>query len=290
MMQEILGDHADSEAFLALSNWARAKLHGIAELALQELVNPEATAYRGLPAGSARLGSRALRLGVFPVAANPLHWAHLLSGLAAVERFHLDTVLFVIAGEDPRKPAMASAALRHRMARGVLEIFRPLFAYSPVALGSPVPGERNVFRIMSFHRARPLHVFYLAGSDHFHRLTPQTGRPDTIQRLEEGVRKRLYGFDPRTQRLSAVFLDRGEDGEPVESFLDIRWLDALPLNTSSTRIRDALGGQEPLCELTALPFTAYCTICAHGMYRMIDDRTGSGVPRCERTRHLRAPC
>jgi hypothetical protein len=28
-----------------------------------------------------------------------------------------------------------------------------------------------------------------------------------------------------------------------------------------------LGGSEPLCELTALPFTAYCAICAHGEMR-----------------------
>jgi hypothetical protein len=198
-----------------------------------------------------------------------------MSGLAAMERFCLDKILFVIAGSDPRKPDLASAILRHQVAQQVLRLFHPLFEYSPIALGSSLPGEVNIFRIMSSHGTKPLHAFYLAGSDHCHRFAPQTGYPDTIQKLEEGVRKAIHGFDPRIRWLSVVFLDRGDCGESDASFLDIHWIQKMPLKTSSTRIRGALSGREPLCELAALPFTAYCLLCTQGTYQVQQEKAGS---------------
>ena len=131
-----------------------------------------------------------------------------------------------------------------------------------------------MFRIMASQGSWPLHAFYLAGSDHCRRFAPQTGHPDTIQRLEEGVRKAIHGFDPRVRWLSVVFLDRGDCRELAESFLDVRWIEQMPLKTSSTRIRGALRGQEPLCELAALPFTAYCALCTHGTYQMRQEKEG----------------
>ena len=260
-MQEALAEQADRKVFLAVEECARSMLRRIGELASLGIIQPSGVR------SPRDLGSRPLRLGVFPMAANPLHWAHLLGALAAMERFRLDKVVFVVAGSDPRKPDLATAYLRHRIAQEVLHLFHPLFEYSPVALGSSLPGEVNVFRIMASHGSRPLHVFYLAGSDHCHRFAPRTGNPDTIQRLEEGVRNAIHGFDPRVHWLSVVFLDRGGQSEPVESFLDVHWIEQMPLETSSTRIRGALQGQEPLCELAALPFTAYCMLCTHPVNR-----------------------
>ncbi len=266
-MQQTLGANADVDAFADLGRWTRSTLARISELMAQGFINPAGARGGRLSAGWERFGRRHLRMGVFPTAGNPLHWGHLLSGLAAMEHFHLDKVIYIIAGDDPRKPYLASANLRHRIAKKVIRLFHPLFDYSPIALGGTAPGEINVFRIMSSNGLQPLHAFYLAGSDHFHRYTPQTGEPDTIQKLEEGVRRRIHGFNPRLHRLSAVFLDRGDRSEAVETFLDIRWIAHLPLKTSSTKIRGALGGSEPLCELTALPFAAYCAICVHGELR-----------------------
>ena len=265
-MQETLGRNADPELFLQVRIWALSKLQRIGELTASGLIQPSGA---GLGAGRpGRSGGRPLRLGVFPMAANPLHWAHLLSGLAAMERFCLDKVLFVIAGSDPRKPDLASQVIRHRTSVEVLRLFDPLFEYSPIALGSSLPGEVNVFRIMASRGSRPLHAYYLAGSDHCHRLAPQTGQPDTIQKLEEGVHGASHGFDPEMHRLSVVFLSRGDCWKPVDSFLDVHWIEQLPLNTSSTRIRGALSGREPLCELAALPFTAYCALCTYGAYQL----------------------
>lgn len=267
MMQEILGSHADHRAFLAVDEWVRSTLRRIGDLLSEGVIDPAGVAARGANAPGGHRDGRPFRIGVFPTAGDPLHWAHLLSGLAAMERFRLDKVLYMIAGDDPRKPDLTPAKVRHSIAKQVLDLFHPLFEYSPMALGGIEPGEVNVFRIMGSSGARALHAFYLAGSDHFHRFAPLTRNPDTVERLEEGIRMRMHGFDPRIHELSAVFIDRGNDREPVDSFLDIRWVDHLPLRTSSTLIRDALGGHQPLYELAALPFTAYCAICVQGMYQ-----------------------
>ena len=37
--------------------------------------------------------SRTRRVGIYPVAANPFHWAHLLIGLSALARFRLDKII-----------------------------------------------------------------------------------------------------------------------------------------------------------------------------------------------------
>jgi nicotinic acid mononucleotide adenylyltransferase len=267
-MQEMLGNHADGDAFLALEQWTLSTLGRIGDLITNGHMDPAGRGKRrsGAPRKSPSKGS--FRLGVFPTAGNPLHWGHLSAGLAAIERFHLDKVVYVIAGEDPRKPTLAPEHIRHRIASEVLGLFHPLLEYSPLSLGSTKPGEVNAFRFFAANKELPLHMFYLVGSDHFHRFTPREGRPDTIQRLETGIRRRSGGFNPRRHKLSVVFLDRGDECEPVESFLDVRWVDHLPVKASSTRIRDALSGQMPLCELVALPFSAYCMICAQGTYRM----------------------
>jgi nicotinic acid mononucleotide adenylyltransferase len=270
MMHGALGDRGDSVAFVELGNWMDHALERIGELIVQGAIDPQRPNRAGRGVGHSPLRGSTSRIGVFPTAANPLHWGHLVGGLAAMERFHLDKVYYVIAGHDPRKPTMAPAGVRHSIAREVLRLFEPLFEYSPVALGNEDPGEINVFRIVS-SGARPLHAFYLAGSDHYHRLTSRAGSPDTIQRLETGVHHRIHGFDPRVHGLSAIFLDRGNPVDPIESDLDIRWIKGLPLQSSSTKIRGALNGSEPLCELAALPFSAYCAICAHGMYPLSAD-------------------
>jgi len=73
---------------------------------------------------------RPLRVGVYPLAANPLHWGHVLLGLSTMASMRLDKVVFVIAGTDSRKPSLLSAETRHRLGRSVIETFDPVFAYS----------------------------------------------------------------------------------------------------------------------------------------------------------------
>ena len=144
-----------------------------------------------------------LRVGVFPTAANPFHWAHILAGLFVIERFALDRVIYVVAGKDARKPEMESEEQRHAMAESVLSLFDPLLSYSPVARGTSLCGEDNLFRLLEDFPARPVHAFYIAGSDHSHRFRPGTESPDTIVRIEEGITRGLLGQEAGLRRVSA---------------------------------------------------------------------------------------
>ena len=168
-----------------------------------------------------------LRLGVFPIAANPFHWAHLLAGLFAMERYGLDQVRYVIAGRDPRKPDLAPEEERDAMSRAVLQLFSPLLTYSPVARGTDFCGEENFFRLLAQYPDRQIHAFYIAGSDHYHRTRPATGDPDTIARLEDGITRKLHGFDPDRFTVSLVFLQRGEKRGNVPTWLDVRFVRGL---------------------------------------------------------------
>lgn len=264
-MQALLAEHSDSWAFLTLDRWGRATVRIIERLiregAIRPLEDPS-------PSGDHRqpTASRPYRVGVFPVSANPLHWLHVFAGLAVMERMRLDKVIYVVAGSDARKPDLAAVQGRHQAAKDVLDMFSPLLEYSPIAIGSRLQGEEHVFRLAASFDVDRLHLFYIAGSDHYRRLSPTGGGPDTIERLERGIRRRAHGFDPRRHRLSVVFLDRGEPVQPVETSLDVRWIHGLPLNTSSSRIREALAGRFDLSELTFLPYRTYASICARGLY------------------------
>jgi hypothetical protein len=207
-----------------------------------------------------------LRIGVFPIAANPFHWAHLLAGLLAMERYGLDQVRYVIAGRDRRKPDLAPEDERHSMARAVLQLFSPLLSYSPVARGTDFCGEENLFRLLAEFPDRPIHAFYIAGSDHYQRTRPETGSPDTIARLEDGITRRLHGFDPSRFTVSLVFLQRGERRANVPTWLDVQFVPRLPVETSSTAIRAALGDREHRGPLWTLPFVALKSIKGKNLY------------------------
>ena len=211
-------------------------------------------------------GERPLRLGLFPTSANPLHWMHLLGGLLAICRFHLDKVVYIIASNDPRKEHLLPATVRHRLGQKVLQAFSPFLAYSAISLGGSQPGEVNAFRLLQLNSRRKIQAFYLAGTDHCRRCDPTTGEPDTIQRLEDGVRGKLFGFDKTKNSLSMVFLDRGDPPRPVESFLEMKRIGPLPFTMSSTLARDALSGRCPPRVLAGLPFTVFTTACALGLW------------------------
>mgnify|MGYP001764967765 CR=1 FL=1 len=136
---------------------------------------------------------RELRVGVYPVAADPFQWAHLLIGLRAMAAFRLDKVVFVLAGDDPRKPNMTPADFRHPMGRAVLDSFAPLFAYSGLAVGTTYDGETNIFRMLALNRKQRMKAFYLVGGDHY-RLKDKNGNDDTLPKLE----KRLKGMPTLT--------------------------------------------------------------------------------------------
>ena len=198
-----------------------------------------------------------LRIGVYPVAANPLHWAHLLIGLSALTMFNLDTVIYIIAGNDPRKPALITPQIRHRMGKKVVALFAPFFKYSPIALDNDLDGETNIFKILALNPQQKIDAHYIVGSDHYQRINPATGALDTIQKLEDNIKYKLYGFDEMLHRISAIFIKRGAIKQSVSTFLDVSFIPEMPFAASSTIIRDAFQGRQPVDLLGLLPYTAF---------------------------------
>jgi hypothetical protein len=202
---------------------------------------------------------RVLRLGVFPVAANPLHWGHLLFPLEAIAELGLDRVVLVVQGGDPRKGAALEQTLRHRhqLAREVLVLFEPLLDYSSVARSNVRTGESNLLELIRLNGRRQMEVWYLAGCDH-HRCRDDVGRPDTLARL--GAVSGHDAFDPARHRLRALFARRGcgiPDPCGVRSPIPVRFLPEVLL-ASSTAVRRG--------DLSLAPFAVLQYLRAHPDY------------------------
>lgn len=216
---------------------------------------------------SVRENGNPLRVGFYALAANPLHWGHILVGLTALVLMRLDRVVFVVAGADPRKPFLLTAEDRHRLAREVIDTFEPFFAYSPIALGTDLDGETNLGRLLALNPHLHMHAFYIAGSDHYRRRN-ERGEPDTIEKLEclAGGLRSAAGPE---QSLSAVFVDRpGQSARPghIDTFLDVHVLPAMPLVCSSTAARHALCEGKFTEALTSVPYATFAEIQSLRLY------------------------
>jgi len=186
-------------------------------------------------------------IGVYPVAADPFQWGHLLIALRAVGELGVDKVVFVLAGDDPRKPAMTPVAARHPMGREVLDVFAPFFAYSPIAVGTTLDGETNIFRILALNPERRVSAWYMVGDDHY-RLVDKKGNPDTLPKLERHYASAM-GHSPALHQLKVAFIKRELPEHQVPTTLEVRFLDHVGFEASSTQVR---GGRH-----TLMPFSAY---------------------------------
>jgi nicotinic acid mononucleotide adenylyltransferase len=209
---------------------------------------------------------RRLRVGLYPIAANPLHWGHLLIGLRAMACLKLDKVVYVISGRDGRKPHMGCADQRYIMARDTLKLFGPLFACSALARYSGCDGETNLFRFLKLNRHQQMDMFYIAGGDHYRRFYPGTDYPDTLAKLELHMDARIFSYKPSMHTISAALIERGSHAGHVETCLDVEFLHALPFAASSTMIRAALDGTGTRSDLALLPYSAYVDIRALNLY------------------------
>jgi glycosidase len=209
---------------------------------------------------------RTMRIGVYPVAADPFHWAHLLIGLQAIGKLNLDKVVFVMAGDDKRKPEMTPHGIRHALGRAVLRVFRPFFEYSSIAVGTDYDGETNVFRILKLNPDQPIHAYYLVGDDHY-RLKDKNGNDDTILKLEKNIKDPALGFDPSKHEVSVAFIEREGIGARVPTPLEVRFLPKMVFPAASSDIR-----KKGL--LSLMPYDAYAHIVREqlGLYGIGDKK------------------
>lgn len=203
------------------------------------------------------LSEQHARVGVYPVAADPFQWGHLIIALRAVGSLGVDKVVFVLAGDDPRKPTMTPVEKRHPMGREVLALFEPFFEYSPIAVGTTLDGETNIFRILALNGDRRVDAWYMVGDDHY-RLVDKKGNPDTLPKLEANYARDL-GHNRSLHNVKVSFIRREQPDFHVPTDLEVAFLDHVGFEASSTLVR---GGQHSL-----MPYAAYSYARNHlGMY------------------------
>jgi hypothetical protein len=209
------------------------------------------------------------RIGVYPVAADPFQWGHLLIALRAVGELGVDKIVFVLAGDDPRKPTMTPVAQRHPMGREVLDLFAPFFAYSPIAVGTTLDGETNIFRILALNPDRRVDAWYMVGDDHY-RLVDKKGNPDTLPKLETNFAASL-GHSQTLHALKVAFIQREGQADEIPSPFDVRFLNHVGFEASSTMVR--ADGRH-----TLMPYSAYRYARQLSLYglRPTDDPDESG--------------
>jgi hypothetical protein len=251
--------------FREISAQAEASLDRIAyHLNSRETVNAGIRTSR--EASGVYVQDRVARIGCYPVSADPFHWGHLLIGLSAMARFKLDKVIYVLSGSDERKPGMTPPGIRHPIGRTVLNLFTPLFDFSPGGGTGDPDGESSLFRLLALNPDQMIDAFYIAGSDHCRRVDPATGNADTVQKLEENMSNGIYGFNGTRHRIFPVFVKRGLAECSVKTPLRVSCMPGLPFDVSSTAIRRAFAGREDRDKLAFLPHTAYLYIPALGLY------------------------
>ena len=268
LMAQQLGMGMHDEPFAAIYRTAAEHLFAIENLCCDGDIDPRAWVRTCDGDKPCMPYPRRLRVGFYPIAANPLHWGHVLIGLRAMARLQFDKVVYVISGRDGRKPDMGFADLRYIMARDMLRIFEPLFACSSLARYSGCDGETNLFQFLKLNRQQPMDMFYIAGGDHYRRFYPGTEYPDTLVKLELHMDSRIFSYKPSMHTIQAAFIDRGAGAHEAhaETCLNVHFLDALPFAASSTMIRAALNGAGPRSDLAILPYSSYDVIRAHKLY------------------------
>jgi len=201
---------------------------------------------------------RPIRLGIYPVSANPLHWGHLLAGLSAIVTLGLDKVVYAVA-EDNRCADVMPEELRLCATRELLTSFEPLFCYYPISRETEYDGGSSLFSILELNSGQKIDAFYLAEADGSLRDHPVMGVSDTIRKLENGIIRRIYSGEhgEGTHSLSIVFLDGQERNRVGDSFLPQRHIPSPLPTVSSNRIRDVLRGEHNPDVLAALPFTVF---------------------------------
>ena len=219
------------------------------------------------------LYNRALRIGFYPISANPIHWGHLLVALSAIANNKLDKVVFVIAGADPSKPQLAPVDWRHAVTKEMLSKFAPLFQYSDIAKNGNIDGETNIFKVLSLNPFQKIDAFYIVGTDHYYRLNPQKNKKDTIEKLEENIQRKIFGYNDLLHSISVIFAKRhGGSDIPVDTSLHVGFISCLKFEVSSTMIREAFKMENNGEVLALLPHTIYQSIIAQGKDMFFRDK------------------
>ena len=184
-----------------------------------------------------------MRTAIFGGTFDPIHSAHLAMAREAADRWSLDRVLFIPAGNPPHKHADTPYEHRYRMVELAC-------AADPRFVASRM--EEGVERSYSIHtiervKAQNGEVFFIIGTDAFAEIR-------TWHRWEDVIRA-----------VEFILVARPGHQVAVPPGARVHRLDSLASPVSSSAIRDALARGESPAEL---PLAVAEYICANGLYRV----------------------
>lgn len=152
------------------------------------------------------------RVGVFPLAANPVHWGHIIGSLAAVDTLGLDVVVFLPAGDVDDAPIAVDARDRQTMVARAIEPFHPILQYTDVAYGTNAAAECAVYDLRALNGAQQIDfdlicpvdsetdvrkiMSTMVGCTHDKLLLARRSRHHLDLTFIDGLGNRTVAFDP----------------------------------------------------------------------------------------------
>ncbi len=201
---------------------------------------------------------RKAKVGFYPIAGDPIHWAHILIAFKALAMGYVDVVVMRPQGTGSGKERLAhSLEIRKRIIPLVLKLlFGDRVVFSPLHMegdNTDLIGEEVVVDFMMLNESSEMEVYYMVGEDHYQR-TKNDQSPDTIGHLEAVIES---GVLSKNHVLSALFIRRpgSETGyeHTADSKLKAELLPAITFPASSSEARRS--GAER--NLGIMPWTVY---------------------------------
>jgi nicotinate-nucleotide adenylyltransferase len=188
-----------------------------------------------------------VNLAIYGGTFDPIHRAHLTVAAEAAERFGLDAVWFITAGQPPHKPAGSTTPyeLRQRMVE-IACAADPRFHSPRLEEGSGASYTIHTVERVRSGLAPEDRLFFLIGADAFAEIGSWYRSEDMLRAVE------------------FIVVSRPGYAYPVPDMARIHRLETLALPVSSSDIRRALEQGETSCEL---PESVAEYITANALYR-----------------------
>jgi len=247
-MMSVLGRGLAARRIAEIQAHTTALLHQIARLMIDREVNPWTRLRLTPDEPPASYSPTAARIGVIPLAANPIHWGHLLSGLSVMIQARLDKIVFVITRDSCPDGDLFPEELRRGAAAEAIAIFQPLFTLVPGSAGRLQTGPASFFRLLGLNSQQIVEAFYVSG---YESCAPVSIN-ETIDALaKEG--KASFGQSGRLHRVSIVRIGTGAGETPALSDARVLVVPSSLPGFSDGTVLTALRSSQRREELAALP-------------------------------------
>jgi len=257
-MMSLLGKGLAARRIAEIQAQATAFLHQIARLMVYREVNPWTRLRLTPDEPPASYSPTAARVGVIPLAANPIHWGHLLSGLSVMIQARLDKIVFVITRDSYPEGDLFPEELRRGAAAEAIAIFQPFFTLVPGSAGRLQTGPASLIRLLGLNSQQIVEAFYVSG---YESCTPASINETTDALVKEG--RASFGQSGRLPRVSIVSIGAWADETPGLSDARVLVVPSPLPGFSDGTVRAALRSSQRREELAGLP------ACVFRHFRML---------------------